>query len=113
MPYTRDLEYEWQVPAKVIAVIDGQVFLADADLGFDVHRRLYVLVAGIETPRDLPARKEAQRLLHGADLLLTGKRRIGLHWLCDVAYAPTHTPRSEQGSFVAAMLAAGHGIPKE
>lgn len=107
--------FRWTVPAKVLAVIGGNTFLVDADLGFDVHAHVYVKAYGIDTPDDLPARKEAQRLLTNADVVLFCKGRVpdGDGWLCEVAYGPYFTPRSEQASFAAAMVAAGHAIPME
>src|SRR5262245_39931953 len=105
MPYT-DQGFEWEVPARVLSVMDGNRILVDADLGFRVHIHAVIEAAGIEA-EGMPARKEAQRLLQGADLTLRVLKRGRYGWVCDVAYGPFFSPRSEQASFAAAMLAAG------
>lgn len=111
MPHTSD-GFEWEFPARVLAVLDGESFVADIDLGFGIHLHRTVLAEGITaepitTPRGLRARKEAQRLLLHADLMLRTRRIVDDLVVADVAYAPWFTPRSEQGSFMAAMLASG------
>lgn len=119
MPYTRDGRFEWEYPAQVISVRSGNSFLAEIDLGFNVHVRAEVIAEGITVDQDnenstqwLAARKEAQRLLTGVLVTLRTRKLVyaagGLAAvLADVAYSPYHEPRSEQGSFEAAMLASG------
>jgi hypothetical protein len=114
MPHTREGAFEWEYPAKVYAVVGGDSFLADIDLGLRIHYHAHVRVEGIESPNDLPAKKEAQRLLMDADVVLRCRRvNEDGSVLAEVAYGPWFVPRSEQGSFAAAMLASGHAIVKE
>lgn len=114
MPYTHE-GWEWEVPAHVVSVIDGASFLADLDLGWRVHVRTIVACEGIEvkdisTPDGLAAKKEAQRLLTDAQLYLRCKRieTAGMYSVCEITYGMHFTPRSEQASFAAAMLASGY-----
>jgi hypothetical protein len=122
MPYTGE-GWEWECPATVISIVDGKTFYADIDLGWNVHVRAYVVCKGIEvddvtTPDGLAAKKEAQRLLKDANLLIHCHRLIGhpatssQAAVCTVRYSPFFEPRSEQGSFAAAMLASGFARKK-
>lgn len=116
MPYVlKDNEwaFEWQAPASVISIVDGACFVADIDLGWGVHKIGVVICEGIEvdeieTPEGLAARKEAQRLLTNATLSLRCRRLTPEGAVCEVTYSPYFTPRSEQASFAAAMLASGY-----
>lgn len=123
MPYTSEGTFEWSYPAHVISVVDGCAFIADIDLGFNIVLRAIVVAEGIEcesvnTQRGLAARKEAQKLLRDAHLVLRTRRLYGSPWdsrlavLSHVAYSPYHVPRSEQWSFSAAMLASGYATQK-
>jgi len=110
MPYTRNGAFEWEYPARVVSVIAGGSFLADIDLGFGIHVQAIVVVEGIAVVNGLAAKKEAQRLLHGADVILRSRRVLVSgrpSVLCEVGYGPWFEPRSEQGTFAAAMLATG------
>lgn len=114
MPYdTETMKFQWEVPAKVLSVYEGNRFLAVADLGFGVMARIEVLVDGFMVLDQARARKEAQRLLHGADLVLKGIEPafLGRAWVCEVLYGPYFEPRSEQASFKTAMLASGYVTP--
>lgn len=114
MPYDAETrKFQWEVPAKVLAVYEGNRFLVVADLGFGVMARIEVLVDGFVMIDQAKARKEAQRLLHGADLVIRGIEPtfLGRAWVCDVLYGPYHEPRSEQANFKAAMLASGYVSP--
>lgn len=117
MPYKRNGEFEWEYPAHVISVLNGESFLADIDLGFNVHVHAVVVAEGIDadpltTANGLAARKEAQRLLKDADVMVRTRRLTSsartLAVVAEVAYNPWFEARSEQGSFEAAMLASGH-----
>ena len=113
MPHTREGAFEWEYPAKVISVSSGGAFFADIDMGMHVHVRALVICEGIDVEwDDLQAKKEAQKLLHEADVTLRTRRLIsyegGLGVVAEVNYGPWFQPRSEQGSFAAAMLATGH-----
>lgn len=117
MPYTHE-GWEWECPATVVSVLDGKTVLADVDLGWNVHVRTYVVCDGIEVdaldePNGLAAKKEAQRLLTGAHVFILSKKLTGDSHVspqaavCEITYSPYFEPRSEQGSFAAAMLASG------
>src|SRR5262245_32549557 len=117
MPYTRAGEFQWEYPATVVTVYDGATFLVDADLGCHVHLRLGVICQGIgvepiTTAEGMLARKTAQRLLHDARLTIKVLSLDSIHGrpmaVAEVLYAPTHEPRSDQGSFLTAMLASGY-----
>ena len=115
MPYTPD-GFQWECPAHALAAVDGNSFVADIDLGFHVTLRALVVADGIEPlPTEyIRARREAHRLIRDADLFLRtlriatqgagGRYRV----LAEVHYSPFFTPRSEQASFAAAMLASGY-----
>lgn len=108
MPYSADSHWEYEYPAHVVSVVDGGSFYADIDLGFHVTIRMLVIVEGIEVTDGVSAKKEAQRLLNDAELILRTKRLMaGGAVLAEVMYSPFFTARSEQGSFSAAMAAAG------
>lgn len=111
MPY-EDQEWFWEVPARVISVVDGASFVADLDLGWGIHYLQKIICEGItveaiETMEGMEARKEAQRLLTDALVILRCREVRTVGSLCEVVYSPWFTPRSEQGSFAAAMLASG------
>lgn len=117
MPYTHN-GFSWEVPAHVLAVLDGRTFLARADLGWNVSINTIVVVDGLIVPPieergGLAARKEAQRLLNEADVFLRTRRMFSYHdqpaVIAEVAYGPDFTLRSEQASFKTAMIASGHG----
>lgn len=53
---------DWTHPADIIRVVDGDTLEVDLDLGFRVHLRAKVRVAGIDTPeRGEPGFAEASR----------------------------------------------------
>jgi hypothetical protein len=108
MPHTPE-GFEWEVPAIVLHIISGHSFMADLDLGWNAHMHSRVIVEKllINEDREMDARKYAQKLLTGAQVTLRSRRLQGTWTIAEVAYGPLHVPRSEQGSFTAAMLAAG------
>jgi endonuclease YncB( thermonuclease family) len=113
---------EWIVPATVVRVIDGQTLLCHVDLGWNITVLSQVRVAGMDAPPlgqpgGLDAKKYAQRLLPPGTLI-----RLISHQLlasddktprvsATIVYGDVTDVRSEEGSFVTAMAAAGHARP--
>jgi len=106
--------FQWEAPGRVVAVIGGDSFVCDLDLGWFVSIRTIVKVEGLLIPAnssaELKAAKYAKKLLPpDAAVIVKCKKvsRISRTCWADVTYGPGFAPRSEEGSFVAAMLAAG------
>lgn len=122
MPFKVGGGFIWEVPAGVVRVIDGDTILVEADLGWHVAIKTAVRVDGInapelKTPEGLAAKKYAQGLLPvGTPVSLLSKELLGAfdkygRVLADLLYAPSADPKSAEGSFARAMIAAGHAVP--
>jgi endonuclease YncB( thermonuclease family) len=116
MPAT---EQTWTCPATVVHVHDGDTVVCDIDLGYHVSVRWAVRVDGLAAPElkteaGKLARDYAEQLLPaGAPVTVVSKKLLGSfekygRVLADLAFAPPNAPRTVQGSFAIAMIAAGH-----
>lgn len=110
----------WSCPATVVRVHDGDTIIADIDLGYHVGIRAAVRVDGLAAPElntdaGKAARDYAQELLPtGSAIRVVSKKMLGRfekygRVLADISFAPPAGPRTVQGSFAVAMIAAGHG----
>ena len=79
----------YQYRATIVRVIDGDTVEAEIDLGFDVHVRQTLRLAGINAPEPRGATREAgdDATIHLANLIEDGGRIM------------VHTEQDERGSF--------------
>lgn len=80
-------EKQYQYKAKVVAVIDGDTFVADIDLGFSIGIREHFRVLNLDTPETFKPRNEAEKLhgmkakaravdlLQGKDVLIGSRKK--------------------------------------
>ena len=110
---TASLEsWEWQVPATIRRVVDGDTIELDLDLGWRVYRNLeHLRILGINAPeRNTTAGKAAKTF---AEELLPAGTKV----LVTSRAKPTFTRTvgsieiPGRGDFAGLMVAAGHATP--
>lgn len=106
----------------MVRVIDGDTIICDIDLGYHVTVRWAVRIDGLACAELRTEEGKAQRA-YAIGLLpvdepvqIVSKKLLGSfekygRVLGDLAFAPPSGPRTVQGSYATAMIAAGMGVP--
>ena len=109
-----------QYRAVCTRVIDGDTYVFDVDLGFNVSKRVFVRLRGVDTPelrssdeneraRAQDARAFVTSLIYGRWVLLEADKGKSFdRWIGDVLFQPDEGGWRQLSE---AILKAGHGAP--